>query len=106
MLSLPVREFDAYPGTNYNHLNTLRYIKWGYMPIEISDDSVERLPKIARALVRAWFRDSSFFKAKVREGYRIVIPEVEREVIGLEVGDVVQVLVYPLKVKGEEGEER
>lgn len=71
------------------------------MPVEISDKAIETLPKIARSLVRAWFKDSAFFKATVRKGYRIVIPETEREVMGLEEGDVVQVFVYPLKVKME-----
>ncbi|MFH1774224.1 MAG: hypothetical protein ABH874_04605 [Methanobacteriota archaeon] len=71
------------------------------MPIEISDEVVETLPKIARSLVRAWFKDSAFFKATVRKGYRIVIPETERDVMGLEEGDVVQAFVYPLKVKKE-----
>jgi len=69
------------------------------MGIEIRDEAVETLPKIASTLLRAWLRDSALFKAKVREGYRIVIPEVEREVIGIDVGDIVQVLVYPLKIK-------
>ena len=76
------------------------------MGIKIDDETIEALPKIARVLVRAWFRDSGFFKATVREGYRICIPENERKVLGLEVGDVVQVLIYPLKIKSkEEGKE-
>lgn len=73
------------------------------MTIEISDETVEMFPKIARALVRAWFKDSAIFKAKIRKGSRIVIPEIERNVLGLEEGDIVQVLVYPLKIKDEEG---
>ncbi len=74
------------------------------MTIEIGDETVKMFPKIARALVRAWFKDSAIFKAKVRKGSRIVIPEIERSVLGIEEGDIVQVLVYPLKIRGGGGE--
>lgn len=76
---------------------------------------IERAPEedLARArqvaeilrLIRRDFQESfleiisrsAIFKAKVGGQGRITIPEAEREALGIEPGDIVQVIVIPLK---------
>ncbi len=53
----------------------------------------EEIPKI---LERA-ASDHALFKAKVGESGRVTIPTAERDVLEIEEGDVVQVIVKPLE---------
>jgi AbrB family looped-hinge helix DNA binding protein len=42
---------------------------------------------------------NAVFKTKVQRGGRISIPEAERDVLGIEEGDIVQVILAPIKKK-------
>ena len=52
-----------------------------------------------------WFylknREHAVFKAKVVSGYRITIPDVERELLGIKEGDYVWVMLEKIKWKEE-----
>lgn len=47
------------------------------------------------------FSQNAIYKARIQKGGRIKIPEEERTVLGLKEGDVVQVILIPLKRGGE-----
>ena len=42
-------------------------------------------------------RNNAIFKTKVQRGGRISIPEAERDVLGISEGDIVQVILAPIK---------
>jgi len=42
---------------------------------------------------------NAVFKTKVQRGGRISIPEAERDVLGINEGDIVQVILAPIKKK-------
>jgi AbrB family looped-hinge helix DNA binding protein len=42
---------------------------------------------------------NAVFKTKVQRGGRISIPEAERDVLGIDEGDIVQVILAPVKKK-------
>ena len=44
---------------------------------------------------------SAAFKTRVQSGGRISIPDTEREVLGIEEGDIVQAFIIPIKRGGE-----
>jgi hypothetical protein len=41
--------------------------------------------------------DTAVFKTRVQSGGRISIPDVEREALGIEEGDIVQTVVVPIR---------
>lgn len=57
----------------------------------------EEVPKIVENAAYS----HAFFKAKVGESGRVTIPTSEREVLDIEEGDIVQVMVKPLNRKDE-----
>ncbi|MFW6304235.1 MAG: AbrB/MazE/SpoVT family DNA-binding domain-containing protein [Candidatus Saliniplasma sp.] len=59
----------------------------------------EEVPKIVENAAYS----HAFFKAKVGESGRVTIPTAEREVLEIEEGDIVQVIVKPLN-KNEDSE--
>lgn len=63
--------------------------------------NVRELRRDLREAVLEVARENAVFKARIVEGYRITIPDAERESTGLEIGDLVQVLVVPLKAKAK-----
>ena len=46
-------------------------------------------------------RNNAIFKTKVQSGGRISIPEAEREVLGITEGDIVQVVLAPIRKKND-----
>jgi len=46
----------------------------------------------------------AMFKTRVQSGGRISIPDAEREVLGIDDGDIVQTFVIPLKPSGDSNE--
>ncbi|MFW6141325.1 MAG: AbrB/MazE/SpoVT family DNA-binding domain-containing protein [Candidatus Saliniplasma sp.] len=55
----------------------------------------EEVPKIVENAAYS----HAFFKAKVGESGRVTIPTAERDVLDIEEGDIVQVMVKPLSKK-------
>ena len=54
-------------------------------------------------VVVTFFNQTAIYKARIQKGGRIKIPEEERSALGLKEGDVVQVIITPLK-EGKENE--
>jgi len=69
------------------------------LPKQELTDIIAAIRKDARLAVLDIATGNAFFKATVAEGYRITSPEAEREALGLSTGDLVQVVVIPLKKK-------
>ena len=57
----------------------------------------EEIPKIIENAAYS----HAFFKAKVGESGRVTIPTAERDVLDIEEGDIVQVMVKPLSREGK-----
>ncbi len=75
----------------------------------INKADIEDIPDIIHMLrmeipkvIEQAARENAFFKAKVGESGRITIPSAEREALGIQEGDLVQILVRPLKVPGQQ----
>ena len=47
---------------------------------------------------------TAIFKTRVQSGGRISIPDAEREVLGIDEGDIVQTIVVPIKQSGDSNE--
>jgi len=69
------------------------------LPKQAVEDIIAALRKDLRGAALDIASTTAFFKATVTEGYRITVPEDERKALGLETGDLVQVVVIPLKKK-------
>lgn len=50
-----------------------------------------------RSILVSISRRNAIFKTKVQRGGRISIPEAERDSLGISEGDIVQVILYPVK---------
>lgn len=61
------------------------------------------LQNTLRDVVITFFNQTAIYKARIQKGGRIKIPEEERSALGLKEGDVVQVIIIPLK-EGKENE--
>jgi len=61
------------------------------------------LQNTLRDVVITFFSQTAIYKARIQKGGRIKIPEEERSALGLKEGDVVQVIIIPLK-EGKENE--
>ena len=48
-------------------------------------------------VVITFFNQTAIYKARIQKGGRIKVPEEERTILGLEEGDIVQVILIPLK---------
>jgi hypothetical protein len=71
-------------------------------PLESWSDLVERQVKMARAFPTFGLAPgTAAFKARVQKGGRLSIPDAERDALGLEEGDLVQVFVVPLSKRKE-----
>ena len=57
-----------------------------------------------RTFLSAFQRLTQFamFKTTVQSGGRISIPEAERQIVGIEEGDLVQVIIFPIAEKKKE----
>ncbi len=78
----------------------------------LNETEIEDLPKLVRSIreeipkiMENAAYAHAFFKAKVGESGRVTIPTAERETLGIEEGDVVQVIVKPLEKKEETDQE-
>jgi len=74
-----------------NLITALAQIKW------------KDLQNTLRDVVITFFNQTAIYKARIQKGGRIKIPEEERSALGLKEGDVVQVIIIPLK-EGKENE--
>ena len=52
-----------------------------------------------REALLTFTKKNAVFKTKVQRGGRISIPEAERDVLGIDEGDIVQVILAPVKKK-------
>jgi len=67
------------------------------LPKQALADIIAALRKDLRGALLDVATQNAIFKATVSEGHRITIPEAERQALGLKTGDLVQVVVIPLK---------
>ncbi len=70
----------------------------------IEEAEVEDLPQLMREIRKEFqktvdevMNQNAIFKAKVGESGRITIPTAEREVLDIESGDIVRVVVKPIE---------
>lgn len=71
-------------------------------PLETWGDLVERQVKLARAFPTFGLAPgTAAFKVRVQKGGRVSIPDAEREALGLEEGDLVQVFIVPISKRKE-----
>jgi len=68
-------------------------------PNKLMKDLKERLDEASKKTsdILDVARGKAVFKAKIRDQYRITVPEAERESLDLEVGDLVQVSLEKLE---------
>ena len=57
------------------------------------------LQEQVREALLTFTEKNAVFKTKVQRGGRISIPEAERDVLGIDEGDIVQVILAPVKKK-------
>jgi len=57
------------------------------------------LQEQVREALHTFTEKNAVFKTKVQRGGRISIPEAERDVLGIDEGDIVQVILAPVKKK-------
>jgi len=57
------------------------------------------LQEQVREALLTFTEKNAVFKTKVQRGGRISIPEAERDVLGIDEGDIVQVILAPVKRK-------
>lgn len=57
------------------------------------------LQEQVREALLTFTEKNAVFKTKVQRGGRISIPEAERDVLGIDEGDIVQVILAPIKKK-------
>jgi len=57
------------------------------------------LQEQVREALLTFTEKNAVFKTKVQRGGRISIPEAERDVLGINEGDIVQVILAPVKKK-------
>ncbi len=57
----------------------------------------EDLQKNIRSAIITFALNNAVFKTRVQSSGRISIPEAEREALGIKDGDIVQVLLFPVK---------
>ena len=82
---------DEHTRNVLNLITALAQIKW------------KDLQNTLRDVVITFFNQTAIYKARIQKGGRIKIPEEERSALGLKEGDVVQVIIIPLK-EGKENE--
>ena len=82
---------DEHTRNVLNLITALAQIKW------------KDLQNTLRDVVITFFNQTAIYKARIQKGGRIKIPEEERSALRLKEGDVVQVIIIPLK-EGEENE--
>jgi len=63
--------------------------------------SLEDLQNMLRKILVNFFQRNAIYKARIQSGNRIIIPEEERKVLGLKEGDIVQVILFPVKKREE-----
>ena len=61
--------------------------------------SFPNLQEQLREALLTFTEKNAVFKTKVQRGGRISIPEAERDVLGIDEGDIVQVILAPVKKK-------
>ena len=76
---------DEHARNVLNLITALAQIKW------------KDLQNTLRDVVVTFFNQTAIYKARIQKGGRIKIPEEERSTLGLKEGDVVQVIIIPLK---------
>ena len=85
--------------------NAVVHMKIGDILDETDVEDIPELIKVLRSHLESTWSDfvtsRAFFKAKVGESGRVTIPTAEREVLGIKEGDVVQVIVRPIKDDGD-----
>lgn len=59
----------------------------------------ERIKEQSSMAMDQVFKGHAIFKAKVHEGGKVTIPEAEMETMDIEEGDIVQLIVRPVKKK-------
>ena len=64
---------------------------------EILGGDLQQIQDELRTVIFTVARNNAIFKTKVQRGGRISIPEAERDVLGIEEGDIVQVILAPIK---------
>lgn len=78
-------------------------MKIGDLLDETEVEDIPELIEVFRKHIKKTWSDfistRAFFKAKVGESGRITIPTAERETLDIEEGEIVQVIVRPLKEK-------
>ena len=82
---------DEHTRNVLNLITALAQIKW------------KDLQNTLRDVVITFFNQTAIYKARIQKGGRIKIPEEERSALELKEGDVVQVIIIPLK-EGKENE--
>ncbi|WP_435156618.1 AbrB/MazE/SpoVT family DNA-binding domain-containing protein [Haladaptatus sp. DFWS20] len=73
---------------------------WKQMVSGSSGSKVDEFSK-----VESIGRETAIFKSRVQSGGRISIPDTEREVLGIDEGDIVQTIVIPMKNQSESNDE-
>lgn len=73
--------------------------------IDFARDSALGQMDAMRTFLSAFQRLTQFamFKTTVQSGGRVSIPEAERQTVGIEIGDLVQVLIFPIAEKKKGG---
>ena len=69
----------------------------------VSKINWKELQTTLRSIALTLFSQNAIYKARIQKGGRIKIPEEERSALELKEGDVVQVIIIPLK-EGKENE--
>ncbi|MFO7991139.1 MAG: AbrB/MazE/SpoVT family DNA-binding domain-containing protein [Thermoplasmata archaeon] len=76
-------------------------MKIGEMLDETDVEDIPQLIEVIRKNIESTLNEfitsRAFFKAKVGESGRITIPTAEREVLDINEGDIVQVIVRPIE---------
>ena len=63
----------------------------------VSKINWKELQTTLRSIALTLFSQNAIYKARIQKGGRIKVPEEERTILGLEEGDIVQVILIPLK---------
>lgn len=66
----------------------------------LSGDMGDIQDRLRKALLSVSERNA-VFKTKVQSGGRISVPEAEREALGINEGDIIQVVLFKVKEKGK-----
>jgi hypothetical protein len=60
-------------------------------------DNLEQFQQQFRSALLTFSSRNAIFKTRIQSGGRISIPEAERATLGIEEGDIIQVILYPVK---------